>query len=186
MIRINVAPPPEARARRKRFEFRLPAFNLGILFGILYVIAVAGIGWYWWTESEEAARLDREVARAQQELAALKTTIGQGAKVKELLPELQKRVKAIQELTKDQARPIRLLDAFVEVVPRELWITGFEEKGAVLRITGSAFTTTAVSDFMSNLKASGKFKDVDIVVSRQDLVKPPRLVTFEVTCRFES
>jgi len=39
---------------------------------------------------------------------------------------------------------------------------------------------------MTNLRASGKFKDVDIVVSRQDLAKVPRLVTFEVTCRFES
>ena len=45
--------------------------------------------------------------------------------------------------------------------------------------------TTAVSDFMSNLKATGKFKDVDIVVSRQAIDKTPSLVTFEVTCKFE-
>jgi hypothetical protein len=38
---------------------------------------------------------------------------------------------------------------------------------------------------MANLRASGKFKEVEIVVSRQDLGKSPQLVTFEVTCRFE-
>jgi hypothetical protein len=38
---------------------------------------------------------------------------------------------------------------------------------------------------MSNLRASGKFKDVDLVVSRRDLARPSPLVTFEVTCRFE-
>jgi hypothetical protein len=39
---------------------------------------------------------------------------------------------------------------------------------------------------MSKLRASGKFKEVDLVVSRQDLARPAPLVTFEVTCRFES
>ena len=55
----------------------------------------------------------------------------------------------------------------------------------MLKLSGTAFSTTAVSDFMSNLKASGKFKDVDIVVSRQAIDKTPSLVTFEVTCKFE-
>ena len=61
-----------------------------------------------------------------------------------------------------------------------------EEKGNVLKVAGAAFSPVAVSDLMANLRASGKFKEVDIVVSRQDLAKTPRLVTFEVTCRFES
>ena len=72
------------------------------------------------------------------------------------------------------------------MVPRDVWITGFEDKNGALKVPGSAFSTTAVSDFMTNLRRSGKFKDVDIMVSKQELQKPPRLVTFEVTCRFES
>jgi Tfp pilus assembly protein PilN len=79
-----------------------------------------------------------------------------------------------------------MLDAFADVVPRDLWITSMEEKGAVLKLTGTAYSTTAVSDLMSNLRSSGKFKEIDIVVSRQDLAKTPSVVTFEVTCRFES
>jgi len=42
-----------------------------------------------------------------------------------------------------------------------------------------------VSEFLNNLRQSGKFKDVDILVSRQDLSKSPIMVTFEVTCRYE-
>ena len=73
-----------------------------------------------------------------------------------------------------------------DVVPRDLWITGMEERDSVLKLTGSAFSTTAVSDLMSNLRSSGRFKSIDIVISRQDLAKTPSMVTFEVTCRFES
>jgi type IV pilus assembly protein PilN len=99
---------------------------------------------------------------------------------------MRKRVEVIEALTKDQGRPIQLFDAFADMIPRDLWITGLEEKNSMLRVSGSAFTTVAVSDFMANLRASGRFKEVDIVVSRQDHSKAPRLVTFEVTCRFES
>jgi len=70
-------------------------------------------------------------------------------------------------------------------VPKDLWLTRLEEKGGQLRFAGVAFSSVAVSDFMSNLKASGKFKDVDLVDARQDLTKSPRTITFEVSCRFE-
>ena len=57
-----------------------------------------------------------------------------------------------------------------------------EEKQNQLKLAGSAFSSTAVADFMANLRRSGKFKDVDLVVSRQDPEKTPRIVTFEISC----
>jgi len=96
-----------------------------------------------------------------------------------------KRLAVLQELTKGQARTIVLVDTFASMVPKDLWITGIEDRNLVLKVSGSAFSTTAVADFMQNLRNSGKFKEVDIVVSRRDLARPSPLVTFEVTCRFE-
>lgn len=183
MIRINLAP---TTARRRGIRLALPSPNLGMLFGLVYLVAALGVGAYWWSLSATESRLTAEVDRASKELATLKATIGQGAKVKEQAAELRKRVQVIDELTKNQTRPIQLLDAFVDVVPRDLWITGFEDRGSSLRVTGSASSPTAVADFMSNLRTSGKFKDVDLVVSRQDLAKTPSPVTFEITCRFEA
>ncbi len=72
------------------------------------------------------------------------------------------------------------------MVPKELWITSMEDRGSGLKIQGSAFTASVVSAFMANLKASGKFKDIEIVISRQDLTRVNSPVTFEVTCRYES
>jgi type IV pilus assembly protein PilN len=182
VIRINLAPP----SARKGRQFRLPALNIGLIFIVVYVVALGGIGAYWWQLSNEQTRLTDEIDRATRELAMLKPITDQASKVKDQLADLQKRVKTIEELTKDQAKPIRMFDAFASVMPNDLWITRMEEKGNTLKVAGSAFSAVAVSDLMTNLRASGKFKDVDIVVSRQDLAKTPRLVTFEVTCRFES
>jgi Tfp pilus assembly protein PilN len=185
MIRINLAPVSE---RRGRGGLRLPAlsFNLGVLFGIVYLVVLAGLGAWWWTLSGERARLAGEVSRGQQELAALKTRIAQAGTLRADVADMRQRVQVIETLMRNQGRPILLFDAFADMLPRDLWITGMEEKNQVLKLSGTAFSPTAVADLMSNLRASGRFKEVDIVIARQDLTKSPRLVTFEVTCRFES
>jgi Tfp pilus assembly protein PilN len=186
MIRINLAPE---RVRRRRvglgINLSLPAFNLGWLFGIVYLAGILGVGGYWWTLKAAEDRLRAEIAQAKRDIDMLRVQIGQENKMKDMAAELRKRVDVIETLTKNQARPIVLVDAFASTVPSELWITALEERNAALKITGSATSSVAVSNFMSNLRKSGKFKDVDVIISRQDLARPTPLVTFEVTCRFE-
>ena len=182
MIRINLAPPRE----RPGVRLAAPWLNLGVAFGVAGVaLALAIIGSALYLFREER-RLNAEVAISARELNTLRAIVGPAAKIKENLAELQARLKAIQALTKGQSRPLFLIDAFADVVPADLWITGLEDSGAVLRVTGSAFSATAVSNLMAALRASGKFRDVDIVISKRDLDKVPDVVTFEITCRFET
>jgi Tfp pilus assembly protein PilN len=185
MIRINLA-PVETRRRRSGFKIPMPSPNLAWLFGVLYILAALGVTYHWWGLNRTEAKLASDLDRGNKELQSLKTTLGQGANVRAQLTDIQKRVQLIEELMKGQARSIVMLDAFADVVPRDLWITSMEEKGDVLKLNGTAYSTTAVSDLMTNLRSSGKFKEIDLVVSRQDLAKTPSVVTFEVTCRFES
>jgi Tfp pilus assembly protein PilN len=184
VIKINLA-PPERRHRRAGFSLQLPSFNLGVLFALVYIVAVVGIGGAWVWRSATESRLQAQVTKDKAELNVLKATIGQGAKIREQLAGLKARLKAIDELSKSQHRSIALLDAFVDTVPPDLWVNTLEDRIAGLKITGTAYSPTAVSDFMTNLRRSGKFKDIDIIIAKQDLAKNPRPVTFEVTCRFE-
>ena len=182
MIRINLAPPRE----RAGVRLGLPQANLGMAFGVLGVaIAVILVGSSLYLFGEER-RLTAEFDDQTAELNTLRTVVGPAAKMKDHLAEIKARLQAIQVLTKDKGRPRFLIDAFADAVPADLWITGLEDTGRVLRVTGTAFSSTAVSNLMNALRASGKFRDVDIVVSKRDLDKAPDVVTFEVTCRFES
>lgn len=184
MIRINLAPLRERRGRNDR-RLALPRLNLAVVFGLAAVALAAGLGSAWWNLSREEKRLTAELKTRARELATLNASVAQATKIKEQFADLQARLKAIQVLTKDQGRPVLLVDAFINAVPADLWITGLEQKEAVLRVTGSAFSTTAVANFMAALRKSGRFKEVDIVLSKRDLAKTPSLVSFEVTCRFE-
>lgn len=183
MIRVNLAP---ATTRRRRPLLAVPRFSLGWAFLLLYLVTAAGAGAYWWTLTSEEDRLTAEIARISRELDVLRTVTRQAPDVKARLAELRQRIQVIETLTRNQDRPLRLLDAFADMVPPDLWVTGFEDRGPVLRVTGTAFSTVAVSDLMANLRRSGRFAEVDIVVARQDASRTPRLVTFEITCRFES
>ena len=116
MIRINLAPPRERQGIRD-FRLRMPSFNLGMLFLAVYLLAGGGIGAYWWSLSSAEARLTGEVERAKRELASLQPITTQVQKVKDQLADLKKRVKVIEDLTKDQSRLIRVFDAFASVVP---------------------------------------------------------------------
>jgi len=184
MIRINLA-PPETRSRGRSLSLPMPSMNLGLLFGVLFLLAAGGVGYFWWSLSAEETQIAGEVDRLNRELQSLKATLGQSAGVKAQLAEAKRRVGVLEDLTKGQGKSIILLDSFIDTVPRDLWITSLEQKETQLKLSGTAFSTAAVSDFMSNLKSSGKFKDVEIVVSQQALDKTPSLVTFEVTCKFE-
>ena len=182
MIKINLLGAP-SRKPRALLPRELPW--LGVAFAVAGVLLVGGIGSYWYVLRLEANRLKSEIAQAQRELDSLKAVIAEGNRFKLEKEDLERRVALIELVSRNQARPVYLLDTIADMVPRELWLTSVEEKQNQLRIGGSAFSEHAVADFMFNLIRSTKFKDVDLSISKKDPAKTPAVVTFEVTCTFE-
>ena len=195
MIRINLAPPSVKKAGP---GLQLPSFNLGIAFGIAAALLLLIVGGWWWMVSSDVSRLNREIAENRKESDRLKGLIAEGQRFRRDKELLERRVNAIEVVARGQTRPVYLLDAVLDTLPKDLWLTRMEEKGTQLRFGGTSYSATALSDlagttyssvalsdFMANLKATGKFKDVDIVDAKQDLTKTPRLITFEVVTRFE-
>ncbi len=180
MIKINLAPPPVTRRR-----FSLSESGLGLLVAAAFMIEIFGLGAYWWVLSADVNRLNVEIQDNQKELARLKPIIAEGQRYKREKEDLERRVAAIETVVRNQARPAYLMDALADMLPNHLWLTGLDEKGEVLRLAGATYSSVALSDFMANLKASRKFQEVDLIESRQDLTRSPRIITFLVTCRFE-
>jgi type IV pilus assembly protein PilN len=180
VIKINLA-PPTIRTRASA----APGINLAIVFGGLAVLLVILLGGWGMMLSGDVSGLRRDVEQSQTEITRLKPIIAEGQRYRGEKEELERRVNAIETVARNQTRPVYLFDALADMLPAELWLTRVEEKTQQLKLVGAAYSSVAVSDFMANLKASGKFKDVDLVESRQDLTKSPRTITFEVTCRFE-
>lgn len=181
MIRINLAP----QSAGKGVGRSIPSFNLGMLFGGLALALVVGLGGWWWSLSAEIRGLNTEIAENKKQVEKLKVVIAEGQRLRRDKEMLERRLNAIELVARRQTRPVYLLDTLLDTLPKDLWLSRMEEKGTQLRFAGSAYSATVLADFMANLKATGKFKDVDIVDAKQDLTKSPRLITFEVVTRFE-
>jgi Tfp pilus assembly protein PilN len=180
VIKINLAPLTTKTHRETG-----SGVNLGTIFGGLTALLLVGLGAYWWMLSSDVSGIRQEMEQNQAEVARLKPIIAEGQRYRREKEELERRVNAIEVVARDQARPTYLMDALSDTLPSELWLTRVEEKNTQLRLAGTTYSSVALSDFMANLKASGRFKEVDLVESRQDLTKSPRTITFEVACRFE-
>jgi Tfp pilus assembly protein PilN len=179
MITINLAPP----ATLKRGV--LMDINLVLIFGALFALLVGSVGTYGVKMILDVSGIERDIARTESELARLRALIAEGQALRLERDDLQRRVDAIEAAARSQLRPAYLLDAVADAVPADVWLTRLEEKGRQLRVAGGASSAAALSTLLANLTMSGKFREMTLVESRQDLARGRRGITFEVACRFE-
>ena len=84
--------------------------------------------------------------------------------------QLQQRVVLIEQLRKGQTGPVHMLDQISRALPPMLWLTELKQTptGTDVVIDGKCTTLTGLSDFVSNLEASGYFKRSIEIVRHDD------------------
>ena len=100
---------------------------------------------------------------------------------------LQQRINVIEELQRNRTGGQELLDALANTVTRTdtLWLTSLERKGDGLTIQGTAGSINAVANFITQLKHSGYFDQVEIKESTQDTKNAAvQTFTFTLTAQF--
>lgn len=168
MIKINLlgAPRPKVKAKAVPLETRLQIF-------LLILCLLAAGGWLtlrYLTYKSDLQKIQTEIAKKEADkvrMAQLQKEIDQFERRKKLL---QSRIDVIESLRKNQSGPFLLLDGLASTVNRtdSLWLTNLEQKGNKLTIEGMAGSVNSVANFITNLKRSGLFKDIEIKESYQD------------------
>ena len=116
-----------------------------------------------------------EKARLEQ----LKTQVDEFERQKGVL---QQRINIIEQLQRNRTGGQELLDALANTVTRTdtLWLTSLNRKGNGLTIVGTAGSINAVANFITQLKHSGYFDQIEIKESTQD-TKNSDIQTFAFT-----
>jgi type IV pilus assembly protein PilN len=188
MIKINLL-AAERKAVKKKLPFQAGQ-NLTIMCGLILVVAGLLIGWRYWQLGAESARIDQDISNAQQETARLHSIIQQVQQFEQRRAQLQQRVALIEDLRKNQAGPVHMLDQISRALPSMLWLTNVKQSpdpNEVL-IDGRATSLTSLSDFVANLEASGYFKrSVEIVSTQTEVIPGPpgELIKFSVKAIFQ-
>jgi type IV pilus assembly protein PilN len=180
MIRINLLGRDRPKAQRQAVPLEA---TLQIVFFAASLLLSGGILYYhWYAMSREATEVQNHIRRQQGEkarLQQLKTQVEQFEKQKAVL---QQRISTIETLQRNRTGGQELLDALANTVERTdtLWLTSLERKGDGLTMTGMAGSLNAVANFITELKHSGYFAQVEIKQTAQE-DKDPTVQTFNFT-----
>ena len=169
MIRINLLAAEKERGKKKSAGFGTTGQKLTVGCSAILVLAVMFIGWRYWSLSRQSAQVDAEIAAAQQETQRLHSVIQQVQQYEQRRAQLQQRVVLIEQLRKGQTGPVHMLDQISRALPPMLWLTELKQTGDDVVIDGRTTVLTSLTDFVTNLEASGYFrKSIDIVNTTAD------------------
>jgi len=179
MIRVNLLGLDRQKARKGL------AFDIGkqttLVCSLILVAAVIGIGWWYWSLSQTAARLDGEIAAAQQESIRLQSVLREVTQFEQRREQVRQRVALIEELRRGQSIPVQVLDHVSRSLPDMMWLTSLDQQGTQLTVSGQSTTLIALSDFVGNLGNGNLLnKPIEIVNSQVEQVAGLELIQFTV------
>ncbi len=190
MIRINLLGAPKPKSK-KGSSVSMPSFDFGNLGGpIIQVAAVLLIASavnvsYWYKLDRERKTIEVQTRVAEQknrELADIKMKYLDRQRQAE---SYKRRVDVIDQLRKNQSGPVNLLSMIGDTVnnTEAVWLNSMQDQGASVAIDGTALSTDAVANLISNLQKTGYFRNIEIKESIQDdAVKDMQAFQFTLTC----
>ena len=190
MIRINLLGSPKPKGK-KGPAFNMPSFEVGNLGGPLIQVAavllIAGAlnAGYWYQLDREKKSIEVRALVAEQknrELAAVKVRYLERQRQADAYKH---RVDVIDQLRANQSGPVSLLAMIGDTVnsTEAVWLNSMQDQGASVAIDGTALSSDAVANLISNLQKTGFFRNIEIKESYQDdAVKDMQAFQFTLTC----
>jgi type IV pilus assembly protein PilN len=188
MIRINLLAAEREKSKKKAVTLGTAGQKLTIGCSLILILAVLFIGWRYWALSRDSNQIDAEIAAAQQETTRLHSVIQQVQQFEQRKAQLQQRVVLIEQLRQGQTGPVHMLDQISRALPQMLWLTELKQTGADVLIDGKCTALTGLSEFVSNLEASGYFKrSIEIVDTTTETAGQPasELIKFTIKAIFQ-
>jgi type IV pilus assembly protein PilN len=176
MIRINLLGVPRPKKGKRggaaaavvSMPGEGPGGGLVLVGGLVLGLAAAGGLWYVADKDQKETTTKLEAAvRESTRLNQVKVKYEQRKKEADAF---EKRVKVIDQLHNDQTGPVNLLNTVGNTVNNTdaVWLSEVTEAGNNINVSGTALTTTAVANLMTNLKRTGYFKNIEIKDATQD------------------
>ncbi|RLB58661.1 MAG: hypothetical protein DRI34_04240 [Deltaproteobacteria bacterium] len=147
MIRINLLP---IRAAKKREYVKQQL----LLFVVLIIGTLVGLYlWYDMVEGEITSK-KKEIEQIKADIAQYNQAIGQVEKYKKMQEMLTRKLQIIDSLEKGKTGPVRVLDRLSQIIPKQVWLIEWLEKGSMVQVTGEALTMEDVGNFMRVLSTA--------------------------------
>lgn len=183
MIRINLLGKVKVRAVKTKVRRGVPTQVLQLV--MLISVAVLSVGSIFFWERALSQRdeiLTTEISRAKKEKTRQQLLLRENEIFDKRRKLLEARINVIENLKKNQAGPVRVLDRLSDCVQKTegLWLRDFNQRENVVTLTGTVMgTPSTIADFLTNLEQIGKFKNVNLINVQETESKYNFSLTFE-------
>ncbi len=175
MIKINLL---QARKEKKGAGVRKEYL---VLVGSLVLLAVI-LGAIQLKIEREIGETMAQILDTKKSIVHHKNLINDLNRAKEAQKSLQDKLNVIDALRRQKASPARVLDELSTSKPERVHLDSLKKDGAKLGIEGVALDDETVANFMTNLRRSKIFKNVDLVVTEQVEQNKLKLKKFVLQC----
>lgn len=179
MIKINLLP---VRAAKKKET----AVQQLIIFCITVGVVAAIVLSLYFVKTMQVSTTKNDITSANNKINELKTKIGKLEELKTLKEQVKKKLDVLSQLRKNKTGPAQRLAVLSDLTPDQLWLTGYNEAGGDVRISGTAYTEELIAQFMKSLETSNDFMNVELSVSEQTEIGGTKLKRFDITMKLES
>ena len=162
MIKINLL-PTKKKPPKKVIDLQQQV----ILAGLVLILVLMAVGYYWKTQNDRIAKLEKENAAAEKQIADQNNMLKEVKNVEEERKKVSEKIEIIEKLKKNQAGPVLLLDTVSTALPKGVNLSSLSESNNSVSIDGEAFTNDDVVRFIDNLKASPLLKEVMLLETSQ-------------------
>ena len=180
MIRVNLLGRPSPRVKRR---VAIAGTLQLVLFAIPVGLALLALGSEYYTTQRLIEELRANIQQKESEKRTLAQLQKEVAEYEAEVRRLQGRRDVIENLQRNQAGPVRLLEAVGNTVTLTdtLWLTSMEERSEnQIEFKGVADSVDAVANFITNLNRSGYFQNVEMKESVQKALREG-VTSFEFT-----
>jgi type IV pilus assembly protein PilN len=189
MIRINLLGVPKPKGK-KSAAFAMPSMDWNVgspMIQVAAVLIIAGAlnAGYWYQLDREKKSIAESMQRAEaknRELADIKARYLERQRQAD---SYKRRVDVIDQLRNNQTGPVNLMATIGDTVnsTEAVWLNSMQDQGANVAIDGTALSSDAVANLISNLQRTGFFRNIEIKESYQDEgIKDMQAFQFTLTC----
>lgn len=189
MIRINLlaeGKKPVVTKKKQTTEGGLKTIlqSENLSFYVLLAVMAIGllvVGGLYGLLERRISNLTEEVEVFQAEVDELEPIIREVEEFKAKKIELERKVQVINQLKANQRGPVRIMDYISRALPELLWMNKMQVGGDSITISGEAFNTNAVANFMENLGRFPEFREPEL----KDTSQKGGVYTFTLSFNYE-
>jgi type IV pilus assembly protein PilN len=172
MIRINLLGQARPKAAKQAVPLEATVQILFACVAIGLAVVILGISYY--QQKRQLDDTNKRIAALKAEKASLQQIKQDVDRFESEKSVLQQRIDVIETLQRNRSGAQDMLEMVANTVVRidALWLTSLERKGDSLQLDGEAGSINAVANFITELKKSGYFDQVEIKSTQENDLLP--------------